>query len=232
MPPRPPGWALLVSVSARGMDWPGVLGATGLALGVASLAAVLPATADAVLGTAAVLVLACGLAAVLDDDTSGATAPAPTSPRRRLAARTAIAVPVLAAGLGGVVLLLAVVGTGSSRDILGTWAALTVLAVAVGAVGVRGRRDLPGPVAAAAVLAPGAVLVPLLPTAVLTVPVWDSTPERILLAVVLSGAVVLAATRDPVDPPIGRSVRRPGSGSRALPGSGGRGDRSAGGLRR
>lgn len=205
-----PGWPLLVSVSARAVDWTGVLGAVGLALAVATLTTVLPARADAVLGTAAALVLACGLAAVLDDDTHDTTAPAPTSPRRRLAARAAVAVPILAAGLAGVVALLAGAGTGSQRDLIGTSAALAVPALAIAAVGTRGRENLPGPAAAAALLAPAAVLVPLLPAGVLSVPLWDSTPERI----VLSGAVLLVATRDPVLPPVARWGRRPARGSR------------------
>jgi hypothetical protein len=98
-----PGWPLLVAASSRALDWTAVLGAAGLALGAATLVTVLPDRADAVLGTATVLVLACGLAAVLDDDTAGTTAPVPTSVRRRLMARAATAVPVLAAGLAGVV---------------------------------------------------------------------------------------------------------------------------------
>jgi hypothetical protein len=192
-----PGWPLLVAASVRAVDWTGVLGAAGLALGTASLVTVLPDQADAVLGTATVLVLACGLAAVLDDDTAGTTVPVPTSVRRRLMARAAIAVPVLAAGLAGVVALVAGVGTGSERDLVLSWLVLGTLAVAVAGPVLRGPVDLPGPAAAAAVLAPASVLVPLLPAPVLTVPLWDSTGERVAIVLLVSAALLAWATRDP-----------------------------------
>lgn len=205
---HPPGWPLLVAVSARSLDWTGVLGAAGLALGTAALVTVLPARADAMVGSAAVLVLACGLAAIVDDDTYGTTAPAPTSQRRRVAARAALALPVLTLCLAGVVALVAGVGTGSQRALVATWVVLGVVAVAVAAVGVRGLADRPGPVAAAAVLAPAAMLAPLLPSAVAQFPVWDTTGERLGWALIASAVVIGWATRDPVRSPVRRWAPR------------------------
>lgn len=195
--PHRAGWALLIAVSARSLPWSTFAAAAGLALGAAALGTVLPARGDAFLGAAGVLVLACGLAAVVDDDAAGATAPAPTSLRRRLAARAAIAVPVCGAALAGVVALVAGAGTGSSRNLVLSAVVLGGLAVGVAAAAVRRRADLPGAVAAAAVLVPAVVLLPLLPSAVLSVPVWDSTAERVAIAVAVSAGLIVLATRDP-----------------------------------
>ncbi len=71
------------------------------------------------------------------------------------------------------------------------------MALAVGAAAKRTSSDLPATAAAAVVLVTGTVVVMWLPAAALDVAPWDSTPERVAIALVASVALLGWATRDP-----------------------------------
>ncbi|UOY03671.1 hypothetical protein [Blastococcus sp. PRF04-17] len=192
-----PGWGLVLAVSVPAVAWPTVLGTIGAALAVTGTLALLPAAADPVLPVLAVLVLACAAAVAADDDTSPVTTSAPVPVRRRLAARVGLVLPASAVGLGAVLAVAGLAGAQPDRGLALLWAVLTVVALAVGVAAHRAWPDLPGMAAAAVALVVGLVVALRLPAAVLTVAAWDSTPERVGIAVVLSALVLAVATRDP-----------------------------------
>jgi hypothetical protein len=193
-----PSWGLVLAASVPAVAWPAVLGAVGTALAITATLGVLPPVGDGVLPVLAVLVLACGVAAAAEDGTAGLTTTMPVAARRRLAARTLLVLPVSAAGMAGVLAVSALAGARPDRGVALLWAALSTAALAVGAAARRALTDVPGPAAAAVVLLAGATLVTWLPASVLTVPVWDSTTERIAILLVVSAALLVRATRDPV----------------------------------
>lgn len=192
-----PGWGLVLAASLPAVAWPTVLGTVGAALTLTAALAVLPAAADVLLPALAVVVLACVAAAAADDATAELTLTAPVPVRRRLAARVFLVLPASAAGMAGVLAVATLAGAGPTRGLLLLWAVLSGVALAVGVVARATRADLPGAAAAAVVLGVGLVVVTRLPAATLTVPLWDSTPERVVIAVVLSTALLTGATRDP-----------------------------------
>jgi hypothetical protein len=192
-----PSWGLVLAASAPAVAWPAVLGALGTALVVTATLGVLPPVGDGVLPVLAVLVLACGVAAAAEDATAGLTTTTPVAVRRRLAARTLLVVPVSAVGMAGVLAVSALAGAGPDRGVAVLWAALSTLGLAVGVAARRTMADVPGPAAAAVVLLVGFVLVTWLPASVLTVPVWDSTAERLAILLAVSAALLVRSTRDP-----------------------------------
>jgi hypothetical protein len=202
-------WPALLVATRPLLAWRTLAASGGGALAVSALAAVLPAPFDTLLPGLAVLVLACGLGGAVDDGTAAMTMATPVTVRRRLLARAALALPVSAAALAGVVVLAAADGADPGWDLVRLWAALGVLALAVGAVG--RRAGVPGTVSAAVLLGTGLVLQRSLPEAVLRAAPWNSAQERFALVLAVAAVALAWATRDPAARSKGtsRSARGP-----------------------
>jgi hypothetical protein len=192
-----PGWPLLVATSIPSVAWAPVLAAIGSSLLVTAGLAVLPPQGDGVLPVLGVLVLACCAAAAVDDGTHALTETAPVPVRRRLGARLLLIAPAAALGMAGVFGLAALTGVTPGQGLAVLWVSLSAVALAVGAAAKRTSSDLPATAAAAVVLVTGTVVVMWLPAAALDVAPWDSTPERVAIALVASVALLGWATRDP-----------------------------------
>ena len=192
-----PSWGLVLAASVPAVAWSAVLGAVGTALAVTATLGVLPAIGDVLLPVLAVVVLSCGVAAAAEDATAALTVTTPVSVRRRLVARALLVVPVSAGGMAAVLAVASLAGAGPDRGLALLWAALSTLALAVGVAARHASAELPGPAAAAVVLVVGLALVTWLPASVLTLPVWDSTPERIAILGLVSTTLLVRATRDP-----------------------------------
>ncbi|MGY1730072.1 hypothetical protein ACI798_01025 [Geodermatophilus sp. SYSU D01045] len=188
-------WPALLATTRPVVPWRTLAASGGAALAVTALLTVLPAPADAQVAGTAVLVLACGLGGVADDGTAGLTAATPVTVRRRLLARVALALPVSAGSLAGVVLLAAAAGADPGWDLVRLWAVLGLLALAAGAVG--RRAGVPGAVTATVLLGAGLVAQTALPESVLHAAPWDSAGERTALVLAVAGTAVASATRDP-----------------------------------
>jgi hypothetical protein len=186
-----------VAASLPAVAWASVLGAAGSSLLVTAALSILPPQGDGVLPLLGVLVLACCAAAAVDDDTAGLTETTPVAVRRRLAARLLLIAPVGALGMAGVFALSAFAGVSPGRGLAVLWVSLSAVALAVGSVASRTSPGLPAIAAAAVVLVTGAVVVMWLPAAALDVAPWDSTPERVAIALGASAAALAWATRDP-----------------------------------
>ena len=190
-------WPVLLAATRPVLPWGPVLVASGAALAVTSLLAVLPAGSDGLLPVLGVLVLASGCAVAGEDLPGGLTDAAPVAARRRLVARVLLVTPASVAGLGAVMALAALAGARPGTDLVLLWATLTLVATAVSAAAGRSRADVPGPVAAVVLLGGGLVLVTSVPATFLEVPLWGSAPQRVAWAVALSALVLARATRDP-----------------------------------
>ncbi|MGY1616726.1 hypothetical protein ACI797_08270 [Geodermatophilus sp. SYSU D00691] len=188
-------WPALLAATRPVLAWRTLVAAGGAALAVTALLAVLPAPFDTLLPGLAVLVLACGLGGAADDGTAALTTATPVTVRRRLLARAALALPVSATGLTGVVLLAAAGGAHPGWGLVRLWAALGVLALAVGAVG--RRAGVPGTVSATLLLSAGLVLHMSLPEAVLRAAPWNSPGKRFALVLAVAAVALAWATRDP-----------------------------------
>ncbi len=193
-----PGWRPLLITSLPAVSWPSVLAVPATALLIAGALAVLPPVADAVVPVLCVLVLASGVASAADDDAAAVTGTTPVPVRRRLAARLLLVLPVSAAGLAGVLGIASLAGSAPPRSLAVLWLVLSGAALAIGALA-RRTADVPGTAAAAVVLMVGLVVATRLPAPVLAVPIWNSSPERVAIALAASLALLASATRDPAD---------------------------------
>ncbi|MGY1713352.1 hypothetical protein ACI78R_02740 [Geodermatophilus sp. SYSU D01106] len=189
-------WPALLAATGTVLPWGPVLAAGGAGLATAGAMAVVPPGGDGLLLVLGVLVLVTGVAVAGEDPSAAVAEVAPVGPRRRLAARLLLVLPVSAAALAGVWVLAVLAGAAPGRGPVLLWVSLAAVATAVGAAAARSAAAVPGPPAAAAVLGAGLLAVPLLPASVTGLPPWDSAAERVAWALAVSTLVLARATRD------------------------------------
>jgi hypothetical protein len=190
----------LMAATFRTLAWRELLPAIVLAVGCAGLLAVLPPVADRGLPLVAVVVLTCGLAAAVGEEGAEITVSLPVPARTRLLLRCLLAAAVNTAGLVTVLLIADQAGARpQTGHLLGAWATLCVLSVALATAAGRLGIELPGPAVAAAVLGGGLVVLGLLPAQTLAL-LPDSAAVRALAGLAVGALGLTWGTRDPAAP--------------------------------